>query len=168
MISVISWRLAFAASLMNGERIGVTSRKPGAGYRPVGWPEVYLALSQGVVDAIETAPGPSFDAKHYEVAKYLTRTDHLIYFHIWVISEQSWKSWPEVVQKAVLTAAQEAAMYNRELRLEQEKGVYDVFAAKGVTVIVPDRAQFAAKLKDVQAAVANELKPMLARIQAVK
>ncbi|SLN64655.1 TRAP transporter substrate-binding protein [Oceanibacterium hippocampi] len=134
----------------------------------VGWPETYLALSQGVVDAIETAPGPSFDQKHYEVAKNLIRTDHLIYFHIWVISEQSWKSWPEAVQKAVFTAAQEAAMYNRGLRLEQEKGVYDEFAAKGVTVIVPDREKFAARLKDVQASVADELKPMLARIQAVK
>ena len=79
----------------------------------VPWPETYLALSQGVVDGIETAPGPSFDQKHYEVAKYLIRTDHLIYFHTWVISEKSWKSWPENVRSAVSTAAQEAALLNQ-------------------------------------------------------
>ena len=71
----------------------------------VPWPETYLALSQGVVDGIETAPGPSFDQKHFEVAKYLIRTDHLIYFHLWVISEKSWQSWPEPVRAAVATAA---------------------------------------------------------------
>jgi TRAP-type transport system periplasmic protein len=131
----------------------------------VGWPETYLALSQGVVDGIETAPGPSFDQKHFEVAKNLVRTDHLIYFHIWVISEKSWSSWPENVQNAVFTAAQEAALYNRELRLEQEKGVYDEFAAMGVTVIEPDRAQFAARLKDIQA-VDSVYLPMLERIRA--
>ena len=99
----------------------------------VPWPETYLALSQGVVDGIETAPGPSFDQKHYEVAKYLIRTDHLIYFHLWVISEKSYQSWPEPVRNAVTTAAREAALMNRKLRLEQERGVYDEFSRKGVT-----------------------------------
>jgi TRAP-type transport system periplasmic protein len=132
----------------------------------VPWPETYLALSQGVVDGIETAPGPSFDQKHYEVAKYLVRTDHLIYFHLWVISEKSYQSWPESVRAAVTTAAQEAALLNRKLRLEQERGVYDEFAKKGVTVIVPNREEFAARLRPVQDNVKPELRPTLQRIRA--
>lgn len=131
----------------------------------VPWPETYLALSQGVVDGIETAPGPSFDQKHFEVAKYLIRTDHLIYFHLWVISEKSWQSWPEPVRAAVATAAREAALMNRKLRLEQELGVYDQFAKRGVTIIVPDRAEFAARLRPVQDSVKPELLPLLQRIR---
>jgi TRAP-type transport system periplasmic protein len=132
------------------------------------WPETYLALSQGVVDAIETAPGPSFDQKHFEVAKHLIRTDHLLYFHVWVISEKSWQSWPENVRTAVFTAAQEAAMLNRKLRLEQEKGIFGEYAKRGVSVIEPDRAEFAAKLKSVQDAVKPELMPLLQRVRAAK
>jgi tripartite ATP-independent transporter DctP family solute receptor len=132
----------------------------------VPWPETYLALSQGVVDGIETAPGPSFDQKHFEVAKYLIRTDHLIYFHLWVVSEKSYQSWPEPVRAAVVTAAREAALYNRKLRLDQEKGVYDEFAKRGVTIVQPDREEFAAKLRPVQEAVKPELLPLLQRIRS--
>lgn len=132
----------------------------------VPWPETYLALAQGVVDGIETAPGPSFDQKHYEVAKYLIRTDHLLYFHLWVISAKSYRSWPETVRSAVATAAHEAALMNRKLRLEQERGVYEQFAKKGVTIIEPNREEFAAKLQSVQDSVKPELKPLLKRIQA--
>jgi len=132
----------------------------------VPWPETYLALSQGVVDAIETAPGPSFDQKHFEVAKYLIRTDHLIYFHLWAISEKSFQSWPQPVRAAVETAAREAALMNRKLRLEQERGVYEEFAKKGVTIVQVNRDEFAAKLKSVQDAVKPELLPLLKRIQA--
>jgi len=132
----------------------------------VPWPETYLALSQGVVDAIETAPGPSFDQKHFEVAKYLIRTDHLIYFHLWAISEKSYQSWPQPVRAAVETAAREAALMNRKLRLEQERGVYEEFAKKGVTIVQVNRDEFAAKLKSVQDAVKPELLPLLKRIQA--
>lgn len=132
----------------------------------IGWPETYLALSQGVVDGIETAPGPSFDQKHYEVAKYLIKTNHLIYFHIWVISEKAWQTWPASVRDAVFTAAQEAALYNRKLRLEQEKGVYDEFASKGVTIIEPDRAMFAARLTEVQNSIDPALLPLLERVRA--
>jgi len=132
----------------------------------VPWPETYLALSQGVVDGIETAPGPSFDQKHYEVAKYLIRTDHLIYFHLWVVSDKSYQSWPEPVRNAVTNAAREAALLNRKLRLEQERGVYDEFAKKGVTIVQPNRDEFAAKLRPVQDAVAPDLLPLLQRIRS--
>jgi len=131
----------------------------------VPWPETYLALSQGVVDGIETAPGPSYDQKHYEVAKYLIRTDHLIYFHVWVTSDKSYQSWPQPVRAAVDTAAREGALLNRKLRLEQERGVYDEFAKKGVTIVQPNREEFAAKLRPVQDAVKPELQPLLQRIR---
>ncbi len=132
------------------------------------WPETYLALSQGVVDAIETAPGPSFDQKHFEVAKNLIRTNHLLYFHVWVISEKSWQGWPQPVRDAVLTAAQEAAMLNRKLRLEQEVGIFGEYAKRGVTVIEPNREAFAARLKPLQDAVKPELMPLLLRVRAAK
>lgn len=132
----------------------------------VPWPETYLALSQGVVDGIETAPGPSFDAKHYEVAKYLIRTDHLVYFHVWVVSNKSYQSWTPAVRAAVDTASREAAILNRKLRLEQERGVYDEFAKRGVTIVVPNREEFASRLQPVLDGLKPEIQPLLKQLRA--
>ena len=149
----------------NNQTYNDIARAWGAIATTVAWPETYLALSQGVVDGIETAPGPSFDQKHFEVAKFLIRTDHLIYFHLWVVSDKAYQSWPEPVRKAVMTAAQEAALLNRKLRLEQERGVYEQFAKRGVTIVQPNRDEFAARLRPVQDAVKPELLPILQRIR---
>jgi len=66
----------------------------------------------------------------------------------------------------VMNAAQEAALMNRKLRLEQERGVYEEFARKGVTIVQPNRDEFAAKLRPVQDAVKPELLPLLQRIRS--
>lgn len=121
----------------------------GASATTVDWPEVYLALAQGVVDGIETAPGPSFDQKHFEVAKYLVRTNHLVYFHGWVVSDRSWQSWSPRVRDAVAVAASEAALLNRQLRLEQEQGIFRRFEENGVTVVVPESGLFAQSVASV-------------------
>jgi TRAP-type C4-dicarboxylate transport system substrate-binding protein len=148
------------------ETYNTIARTWGAVATTIAWPETYLALSQGVVDAIETAPGPSFDQKHYEVAKNLIRTNHLIYFHVWVISDKSWQNWPQKVRDAVMTAATEAAGINRQARLKQEVGIFDEYAKRGMTIIDPDREEFAASLKGLQESVKPELKPLLQRVQA--
>ena len=70
-------------------------------------------------------------------------------------------------RNAVATAAGEAALMNRKLRLEQERGVYDEFAKKGVTIVEPNREEFAARLRPVQDSVKPELQPMLQRIRSV-
>jgi len=140
----------------------------GATSTTVAWPEVYLALSQGVVDGIETAAGPSFDQKHYEVAKYLVRTDHVIYFHVWVVSERRWKAWPEAIRDAVAAAAHEAAMLNRRLRLENEKSIFRQFEQKGVTVIRPDVDAFRDSVTGVVQKYSREYAELLERIVACK
>jgi len=140
----------------------------GATSTTVAWPEVYLALSQGVVDGIETAPGPSFDQKHYEVADYLVRTDHLIYFHVWLISERSYRRWPEAVQAAVVTAAREAALLNRRLRLDEETLIFRKFQERGVTVIKPDVEAFARLVAPVVLEHGREHRTLLERIEALE
>ena len=121
----------------------------GANPTTIPWNEVYLALSQGVVDGIETAPGPSFDKKHYEAAKYLIQTNHLYYFHLWVASEKNWKKYPKEIQMAMSVAGHEAAMVQRAARIKQELGIYDEFKKKGMTIIEPNRSQFSESSRTV-------------------
>jgi TRAP-type transport system periplasmic protein len=132
----------------------------GANPTTIPWNEVYLALSQGVADGIETAPGPSFDKKHFEVAKYLIRTDHLLYFHIWVASEKSWNKFPKEIQMAMSVAGHEAAMVQRDARIKQEIGIYEEFKKKGVTIIEPDKSQFIEKSRSVYNEFKEKATPM--------
>jgi len=85
---------------------------------------------------------------------------------LWVVSDKSYQSWSPPLRNAVMNAAQEAALMNRKLRLEQERGVYEEFARKGVTIVQPNRDEFAAKLRPVQDAVKPELLPLLQRIRS--
>jgi tripartite ATP-independent transporter DctP family solute receptor len=132
----------------------------GANPTTIPWNEVYLALSQGVADGTETAPGPSFDKKHFEVAKYLIRTNHLFYFHVWVASEKNWKKFPKEIQMAMSVAGHEAAMVQRAARIKQEINIYDEFAAKGMTIIDPEKAQFIEKSRSVYDEFKDKATPM--------
>ena len=53
------------------------------------------------------------------------------------------------------------------MKIEQERGIYDEFGKKGVTVLVPNREEFAASLRPLQNSVKPELMPLLQRIRSV-
>jgi len=128
------------------------------------WTEVYLALSQGVADGTETAPGPSFDKKHYEVSKYLIKTNHLIYFHLFTASEKTFKKLPPDIQMAITVAGHEAAMLAREKRIQQELGVYEKFEENGVKVIEPDRTGFIEKSRVIYDKFRDKASPMVVEL----
>ena len=141
-----------------------TVKSWGANPTTIPWTEVYLALSQGVVDGIETAPGPSFDKKHYEVSKYLIKTNHLIYFHLITASEKTFKKLPIEIQMAITVAGNEAAMLAREKRIQQELGVYDKFEQNGVKVIYPDRKGFIDKSRIIYDKFKDKASPMVVNL----
>jgi TRAP-type C4-dicarboxylate transport system substrate-binding protein len=53
-----------------------TIRAMGATPTPMGWGEVYPALQQQVIDAVEAQHPASHGIRLYEVTKYLTKTGH--------------------------------------------------------------------------------------------
>jgi TRAP-type C4-dicarboxylate transport system substrate-binding protein len=94
------------------------------------------------------------------VAKYLIRTNHLIYFHLWVASEKNWKKFPKEIQMAMSVAGHEAAMVQRAARIKQELGIYDEFKKKGMTIIDPQREQFIEKSRSVYDKFNDKATPM--------
>jgi TRAP-type transport system periplasmic protein len=107
----------------------------GAVPTPVAWPEVYLALQQGTVDAAETALSSVIDAKHYEVAKHAAVTRHASSNWGILMSDVKWASFPEDVQQAILTAEAEAGAYHNELMLEAEPKVIARLRDEGMEVV---------------------------------
>ena len=141
-----------------------TIKSWGANPTTIPWTEVYLALSQGVADGIETAPTPSFDKKHFEVAKYLIRTNHLIYFHLLTASEKTFKKLPKDIQMAIVVAGNEAALLYRQKNIQQEIDVYDQFKDKGMTIIDPEIEGFVEKSRVIYDKFKDKATPLMVKL----
>jgi len=68
------------------------------------WGEVYLALAQGVADAMECGFEFIYPAKFNEVAKYITRTNHLFGCRGAIIGKVSYDKLPAEMQTALKEA----------------------------------------------------------------
>ncbi len=111
---------------------------------PIAWPETYLALAQGTVDGAESVLTAMYDAKHYEAAKYATRTRHAISVTPFVVSERWWQNLTPDLQQAVMTAEFETRKLARENFFEDDRAVLNNLRARGVTIVEPDLAPFRA------------------------
>src|SRR3954468_19099326 len=70
-------------------------RGMGAAPTPMAFGELYTALQQGVVDGAENDSVTYFSSKHFEVAKNLALTSHLMLINTFVFSEKQWQRIPE-------------------------------------------------------------------------
>lgn len=107
------------------------------GANPVPMPlsELYTALETKAVDAQEHPVGIFWSAKLYEVQKYLSLTNHGYTPLIVVMNKAKFDSLSPDLQTAVMESAQEAGKYQRQLNLENEKGILDKLHAAGIEII---------------------------------
>jgi TRAP-type C4-dicarboxylate transport system substrate-binding protein len=68
------------------------------------WGEVYLALAQGVADAVECGCEFTYPAKFHEVAPYITKTNHLFGCRGAIIGKVTYEKLPEDLQKILVEA----------------------------------------------------------------
>ena len=112
----------------------------GARATPIAFGELYLALSQGVVDGEENPLPTIQSAKLYEVQKYLVLTGHILTPRI-VIANEAFLKAMTPADRAIFHAAlaNGEAWQNKEL-LAQEASAVSALKAQGMTVIEPDVA----------------------------
>ncbi|MGN7295090.1 TRAP transporter substrate-binding protein [Rhizobium sp. SAFR-030] len=142
----------------------------GANPTPMPMGEVYSSLETGVVDGAENN-WPSYEsARHYEVAKNYTLTEHSLNPEILVMSKMSWDKLTPDDQKLVRQAAKDSVAKMRELWTAREKASEEKVRAGGVNVIKVDKAEFSAAMKPVYDKFVTDakLKDLLERIQAVQ
>jgi tripartite ATP-independent transporter DctP family solute receptor len=112
------------------------------GFSPVVMPvtEVYLGIQQNTVSGQENPIDTIYSQRFYEVAKFITLSQH-VYSPLWLaMGERSFKGMSEADQQAVMKAAREAGDWNRrEVRANDEKLLAEM-QAKGATVAKPDLA----------------------------
>lgn len=108
----------------------------GAAPTSMDFPEVFGALEQGVIDAQENPFQVIFYDSMYEVAPYITLTEHVhgaFNFQFW---GETFNSWPEEVQEAIHVAAEEASvLYNDQILEEEEEIIAELEAMDDVEII---------------------------------
>ncbi|HHW04260.1 MAG TPA: TRAP transporter substrate-binding protein [Thermoanaerobacterales bacterium] len=82
----------------------------GAAPTPLPWPEVYVSLQQGLVDAQENATDTCVGANLNEVQDYLILTHHILYCNQFLINASKFDSLHPAYQKALKQAVDEAAV----------------------------------------------------------
>ncbi len=112
----------------------------------VAFPEVYMALAQGVVDGQDNPIPVIYFMKFYEVQKYLAITRHIYNSSIHALSAKTWaKLSPE--QKTIFQEESvKAGAFMRQQIVSQEEELITKMQAAGVQVTRPDPAPFRAAM----------------------
>jgi len=105
----------------------------GANPAPLPFPEVYTALQQGVVDAVESPVYYMYSSSFYEQAKYLVRTNHIMYFNMVFMNDKLFNGLSEEYKKIFIESALEAGEYQNELVQSQKNEIEQKLMEGGVT-----------------------------------
>ena len=128
----------------------------GANPVPMTWGDVYTALQQGTIDGQEGCNDNTYKAKMHEVTPYVICTNQ-IYSGIFIgMGLELWNRLSQEEQQILTEAAQEAAVYQRELAGQFEMEAREAMAADGATVLYEDDIADLEKWKEAVAPVYEE------------
>jgi TRAP-type transport system periplasmic protein len=114
----------------------------GASPVPISFPDLYLALKQGVVDGQENPVATIFANKYYETQKYLVLTGHILSKNASFINTARLKQLPAAQQEIVKQAMAEAGRHNDKLMLDSEQSIQKKLVELGMQIIEPDVQAF--------------------------
>lgn len=141
----------------------------GASAVPMSFAELYSAMQQGVVDGAENSPTLYYEQKHYEVAPYLSLTEHFGPPDILLISQNFFDRLPKNVQKAILQAAEETKDYQRKIWIEsEEKVIEQIKAVRGVQVNTVDTEAFSQAVQPIYEKYGSKYADTIEKIRATK
>lgn len=133
--------------------------------------EMYIALQQGVVEAVELPLDYIFDYGIHEAGKFLSLTYHTYGTQFIAVNKKLHESLSPDIQKALAEAAREAGDYNNRLTWSQEDDYLKKLEKAGVKINKPDQSQFVKHLEANIAAVEKKwpsCKGLFGRIQGIK
>ena len=113
----------------------------------IAFPELYLALSQKVVDGEENPIAVIYFNKFYEVQKYCAVTNH-VWDGYWICANpNSWNRLPNDFKTIVAKAFNEVALLERDDLNKLDRSLQADLEKKGLTFTKPDLDSFRAKLR---------------------
>ena len=133
--------------------------------------EMFIALQQGIVDAVELPLDYIYDYSIHEAGKFLSLTYHTYGTQFVAMSKKSFDALPPDVQKALLEAAGEGADFNNRLTWSQEEDYLKKIEKAGVKINKPDYSPFSKTLEANIAVLEKKwpaCKGLFAKIQSIK
>jgi TRAP-type C4-dicarboxylate transport system substrate-binding protein len=144
----------------------------GATIAVIPWAETYLALRQGMVEAVTSPIDALLDAKFTETCKYVTNVNEFFQTNTIAINEKRWKSFSPALQKAINEAAAETAAKMSELTTAQvDKDIQTMMDSHGASFIRVSLRSFVEKVRPLIDEMENQNvwpKGLFNRIQEIK
>lgn len=139
----------------------------GAVPTPMAVSEVFTAMQLKTVDGQENPSSIFVNNKYNEVNSYYSVTHHIFTPEPLVMNLDKFLSLGEAEQAALLEAAQEAAVYQRQAAMDVAKQELQQIKDAGVSVnVVEDKSAFKAAVQPVYDAFQNEYGTLIEKIQA--
>ena len=114
----------------------------GAVPQQLSWTEIYTGLQTGVIQGAESSVDAFVRNKFYEVAKYLSLTDHQFLVLPLLMSKKTYNKLPPDLRQVVLDVAWESGVYCVKLYRDGEDDLIQKVKSMGVTVSQPDVSKF--------------------------
>jgi TRAP-type transport system periplasmic protein len=141
----------------------------GANPVPISFPDLYLALKQGVVDGQENPVATILANKYFEAQQFLMPTGHILSKNASFMNTTRLKALPERHQQLVKQAMLEAGRHNDKLMLEGEQATQGKLVELGMKVVEPDVNAFR---EAASVGLKGWLKPdeyeLYSKVQAIK
>jgi tripartite ATP-independent transporter DctP family solute receptor len=128
-------------------QLEATMEALGAQVTKIAFPELYMALSQGVVDGQENPYSVILSAKVYEVNKHLAVTRHMYNSMVHVMNLASWKKLTPQQQQIVREESKAAGDAMRKTVMNSEDEQLAKLQQLGMQVTKPNTALFRAKME---------------------
>ena len=140
----------------------------GATATPMGFGDLYLGLKSGVVDGAENAPDAIWYAKHHEVAKYFTVTNHFRTPVVVVMNKAKFDALPREYQEIVMATARETQDWAGSLYSQVSAALMASLKKAGMTIIEADEQAFRKAVEPVYAKHAEKFAAQLKAIREIK
>jgi tripartite ATP-independent transporter DctP family solute receptor len=114
----------------------------GAISMPLPFPELYSALQQGVVDAVELPLDWMYSGKFYKLGKYIDLTSHFFYANCVLVNTRFLQSLPVDVQKILKETTLEVGEWQTGQVLGQEKDLRQKMESEGILFVETDVEAF--------------------------
>jgi tripartite ATP-independent transporter DctP family solute receptor len=121
-------------------------------------PEIYTSLQTGVIDSAESSLPAISGSKYYEVAPYISLTQHQYNIHLFVVSDLTLAKLDEADKAALMKTFRDAGALEIESAIALTATVLEELKAlPGVQVNEVDIPAFAERLRPIQDKAAAEL-----------
>jgi tripartite ATP-independent transporter DctP family solute receptor len=125
-----------------GAVFAATFRALGASPVAIDLTEVYLALSQRVIDAVETPMISLAATKHDEIVNTINMTNQVYNVGVMMASKAKFDTLPKEVQEAIRAASVDLTKDWRTTIAAKSEEIAQRYKAKGMAIVEPNREDY--------------------------